>query len=57
MSNPTEQDISRVVSGYNRAAEAIVYGESIVCEMHLIENDNYIMIWSTEYNGPFVPNN
>lgn len=55
MSEPTQQEINRVVAGYNRAGAAADYGATIVCEMQQVEGDNYCMVWSTEYNGGFVP--
>lgn len=56
MSTPTQYEISRVVDGYQRANEASNYADTIVCEMQLVEDENYRMVWSTEYNGPFTPN-
>lgn len=55
MSAPTEAEIERVINGYNRAEAAAGYAGSIVCEMQLVEGENYKMVWSTEYSGPFEP--
>lgn len=55
MSAPTPQEIARVIAGYERAKEASNYADTIVCEMQLVEDENYRTVWSTAYNGPFVP--
>lgn len=55
MAIPTPQDIERVIAAVNRATEAAIYGETIVCEMQQVSGDNYKMVWSTQYDGPFVP--
>ena len=55
MSAPTEAEIERVINGYNRAEAAGGYAGSSVCEMQLVEGENYKMVWSTEYSGPFEP--
>ena len=55
MATPTDAEISRVVAAYTRADEAPNYAASIVCQMQQESGDNYSMIWSTAYNGPFVP--
>ena len=56
MANPTDENISRVVAGYNRAVAAADYADTIVCQMQQVSGDNYQMLWSTEYTGPFEPN-
>lgn len=56
MAVPTQEEIDRVINGYNRAAEAPNYADTIVCEMEQVSGDNYKMVWSTEYNGSFEPN-
>lgn len=56
MSAPTQEEIDRVISGYDRADGAANYADSIVCEMQQLSDDNYKMVWSTEYNGSFEPN-
>lgn len=56
MSAPTPEEINRIVAGDNRASAAADYAETIVCEMQQVSGDNYCMVWSTEYNGQFVPN-
>ena len=56
MSAPTEEEIDRVISGYNRAGGAADYADTIVCEMEQVSGDNYRMVWSTQYNGGFEPN-
>ena len=56
MAEPGQGDINRVISGYNRADGAADYADSIVCEMEQVSGDNYRMVWSTEYNGGFEPN-
>ena len=55
MANPTHQEITRIVAGYNRAKAAADYADTIKCEMQQIEGENYRMVWSTRYNGGFVP--
>ena len=55
MAQPTEKDIERVINGYNRAIGAADYADTIKCEMQQVSGDNYRMVWSTEYNGPFIP--
>lgn len=57
MATPTEQEIERVVSGYDRASGAADYAATITCEMQQVSGDNYQMRWSTRYDGPFEPNN
>ena len=57
MDNSTEQDIERIITGYNRAKDGADYAETIVCEAQLVADDNYRMVWSTHYGGNFVPNN
>lgn len=56
MAQPTLEDINRVINGYNQADAAADYAETIVCEMQQVSGDNYSMVWSTEYSGPFEPN-
>lgn len=56
MANPTESEIDRIISGMNRASDAADYGETIRCEMQQVAGDNYQMLWSTQYSGPFEPN-
>lgn len=56
MSVPTESEIDRVINGYNHANDAANYAETIKLDIQLLESENYQMIWSTEYNGPFTPN-
>lgn len=56
MAAPTQDDINRVINGYNRADAAADYADTIVCEMQQVSGDNYRMVWSTEYNGGFEPN-
>ena len=55
MSAPTPEEINRIVAGNNRASAA-ADAATIVCEMQQVQEDNYCMVWSTEYNGGFVPN-
>lgn len=56
MAEPTQDDINRIINGYNQAAAAADYADTIVCEMQQVSGENYRMLWSTEYNGPFEPN-
>jgi hypothetical protein len=56
MAEPTQEEINRVINGYNEADEAADYADTIVCEMQQVSGDNYMMKWSTEYNGSFEPN-
>ena len=56
MAAPTQEEINRVISGYDRASGAADYADTIVCEMEQVSGDNYRMIWSTGYNGGFEPN-
>lgn len=52
----TESEINRVVAGYNIAGDAADYGATVVCDVQQISGDNYRMVWTTEYNGKFEPN-
>ena len=56
MAEPTQADINRIIDGYNQAGAAADYADTIVCEMQQVSGDNYMMKWSTEYNGSFEPN-
>ena len=56
MAEPTQEDINRVINGYNRAKGAADYADTIVCEMLQESGDNYRMVWSMEYSGGFKPN-
>ena len=56
MATSTEQDIERIITGYNRAKGAADYAATIKCVMEQVDGDNYQMRWSNEYNGGFVPN-
>ena len=56
MAEPTQDDINRVINGYNLADGAADYADTIVCEMQQVSGDNYRMVWSTEYSGGFKPN-
>lgn len=55
MATPTQQEITRIIGGYNRASDAADYADTIACEMEQVSGDNYKMVWSTEYNGNFKP--
>lgn len=52
-----ESDIERIVTAYNRANDGTDYAETIVCETRIIDGDNFRMLWSTRYDGEFVPDN
>lgn len=56
MATPTQEEINRVINGYDRADGAADYADTIVCEMQQVSGENYQMVWSTEYNGGFEPN-
>ena len=56
MAQPTQEEIDRIINGYNRAEDAADYADTIVCEMQQVSGENYGMLWSTEYTGPFEPN-
>lgn len=56
MAVPTQEDINRVIDGYNLAIGAADYADTIVCDMQNVSGDNYRMVWSTEYSGGFEPN-
>lgn len=56
MAAPTAQEIARVVAGKDRAQAAAEYGETIRCQMQLVQGENYQLLWSTAYNGEFRPN-
>ena len=56
MAEPTQGEINRIVSGYNRADGAADYAATIVCEMQQVEGENYEMVWSTYNSGRFEPN-
>lgn len=55
MASPTQEEINRIINGYDRAIGAADYSETIICEMQQVEGDKYKMVWSTEYNGGFEP--
>lgn len=57
MSNPTPQEIDRIISGYDTAIAAADYADTIVCEMQATSSppNNYRMVWSNQYSGPFTP--
>ena len=55
MAEPTQEEINRVISGYDRASGAADYADTILCEMQQVSGDNYQMAWSTEYSGGFAP--
>ena len=55
MAAPTQEDIDRVINGYNLADGAADYADTILCEMQQVSGDNYRMVWSTEYSGGFAP--
>lgn len=56
MAGTTQEDIIRIIAGYDRASDAPGYADTIVCQMEQESGDNYKMIWSTEYSGGFKPN-
>lgn len=49
MSQPTQQEVDRVIAGYENAKEAPNYAASIVVEMQQLSGDDYGMVWSTKY--------
>lgn len=49
MAQPTQEEIDRVVAGYENAKEAVSYAGSIVIEMQQNSGEDYTMVWSTEY--------
>ena len=57
MANPTPEDIQKVLEAKNDAQEAANYADTLKFKMELVSGENYRMIWSTEYNGGFTPNN
>lgn len=50
-------DINRIMNGYENAIAAANYEEAIVLDEELIENDDYRMIWTTNYSGDYPPVN
>ena len=56
MAAPTQEEINRIISGYNQADGAADYADTIICEMQQVSGENYRMVWSTEYSGGFKPN-
>lgn len=56
MAAPTEEEINRIVDGKNHASDAADYAATVVCDVQLISDENYRMIWTNAYNGNFVPN-
>lgn len=49
MAQPTQEEVDRVIAGYENAKEAKNYATSIVVEMQLLGSDDYKMVWSTQY--------
>ena len=50
MADATERDIERIIAGYNNAIEASNYADSLVLEMQVIQDTDYIMVWSNAVN-------
>ena len=48
MAEPTIEDITRVINGYDAAKSAAEFGETITCEMQQVEDNNYNMVWTTQ---------
>lgn len=55
MANPTSQEIDEIVNGQNQAQNAADYADTVKMEMQLISEENYQMVWTVTYTGPFVP--
>lgn len=49
MAQPTQEEVDRVVAGYENAKEAPNYAASFVVEMQQNSGDDYTMVWSTKY--------
>lgn len=49
MSQPTQQEVDRVIAAYENAQEAASYAGSIVAEMQMNDGEDYTMVWSTRY--------
>ena len=49
MSQPTQQEVTRIITGYENASDAVEYAASIVIEMQQNSGDDYTMVWTTKY--------
>ena len=49
MSQPTQQEVTRVIAGYENAKTAAEYAESLVMEMQQNSGEDYTMVWSNQY--------
>ena len=52
-----ENDINRIMNGYDEAIDAAEYEEALILDDELIEGSDYRMIWSDTYSGSYPPNN
>ena len=48
MAQPTGQEVTRVITGYENAVAAVEYVDSLVLEMQQISGDDYKMVWSVQ---------
>lgn len=55
MSAPTQAEIERILEGMNQAEAATDYVNHQLCEMQLVSDDDYNMVWSTTTRGDFPP--
>ena len=49
MSQPTQQEVTQVIAGYENAAAAAAYADTVVMEMQQNSGDDYIMVWTNQY--------
>lgn len=49
MAQPTQQEVDRVIAGYENAKKSIQYAETIVIETQNNTGEDYTMVWSTAY--------
>lgn len=51
MAAPTQQEVDSVLAAYENAKAAKSYAASIVAEMQQLNDEDYGMLWSTQYPG------
>ena len=49
MAAPTQQEVNRVIAGYENAAEAVRYAATVVMEMEENSGTDYTMVWTEQY--------
>ena len=49
MSAPTQQEVNRVIAGYENAADTVRYEATVIMEMEQISGTDYIMVWTERH--------